>query len=212
MGDTEDQIRESNTRFAGIRDEARTWLIGQLNAKGYASHLIGDAIATTIKDEATGMSAASNVYIRLLTRHVYSRKFEGLAVRVARSKHPLNYRKFTENWRELPWGKIIESHCLELRERLKSNLHCQARGEERARLELLAKKEVELPFKENYHNDEYLQGYERSRQPNGRYHVQVNCSNLTADQARTIRDYVIAANQFIDNAKIKPAPQAEPAL
>jgi|PlaIllAssembly_1097288.scaffolds.fasta_scaffold131577_3 hypothetical protein len=200
MDDTSKQLRDTNLRFHGLCQKAREWLLTQLATRGFNSKADGHKITTTVEDEATGITADATICIWPKVRD-FSKLAEGIKVRVERDRHAVNYARATEKWEDFPWEKIIEAHVEELKRRLKSRLQYRAEENERERLETLAKEEVPLPLNPDHFRGEYLSGYERRRNRDGTYHVQVNCHRLTAEQARIVRDFVLAANQITTHEK-----------
>lgn len=200
MGDIDKLQRETNLRFHGLCQKARDWLLTQLASKGLNSRIDGHKIYTTVRHEESGISAEATICVWPKIRD-FTKLAEGIKVRVERDRHPINYTRETEKWEDFPWDKIIEAHIEELQRRLKSRLQYRAEEDERQRMDKLAKEEVPLPLSPDHFRGEYLSGYERRRNRDGTYHVQVNCHRLTAEQARIIRDFVLAANQIITHEK-----------
>jgi len=211
MNETDEmqQQRNTNLRFNGLCIKAREWLVEQLKAKGCSSRIDGHRVLTTAKDEATGLSAEARISIWLKMRG-FSKVAQGISVKVERERYPIKYARDTEKWEDFPWDKIIAAHMEDLQARLRSKISYQTEDDERDRQHALAKEEVPLPLDPERHDGEHLSGFERRRLRDGTYHVHVDCHRLTAEQTRTIRDFVLAANQANHDPKNQTVAETNP--
>lgn len=204
MDDSDKTLRDTNLRFHGLCQKAREWLLEQLTAKGCRSRIENHLVVTAINDPETGVSAEARVSISPKMRS-WSRMADGIKIKVERDRNSINYVRETEKWEEFPWDKIITAHLEELSKRLRSRNEYRRETMEREELQRLAQQEVPLPVDQDSIHGEHLRGFERRRNSDGTYHVDVRRHNFTADEARAIRDLVLAAEN-----RTRPIPLSIP--
>jgi hypothetical protein len=192
MDESDKLQRDTNLRFHALCQQAREWVVETLKAKGCNCRIQDHYVITTAYDEASGEDAQARLAIFPLIGH-WNRTAHGIRIKIERERNPIQYRRETEKWQDFPWDKILTDHVEEAQRRLKSRLAYRAEQREREELTRLAKEEVPLPVAEEHIHGEHLSGFDRRRNHNGTYLVEVRCYNMTAAEARSIRDLVLAA-------------------